>query len=175
MADLESLKDTKEYFFDIPQKSESFFLKGSNALGWGMQNRLSRIFNPKTGRTVMLAFDHGYFQGASTGLERIDVKIMPLFPFADTLMLTRGILRSVVPPSNTKAVVMRASGGTSMLKELSNEEIAVDIEDSIRMNVSAMAVQVFIGGEYEKQSILNMTNLWIKGLVMVYRLLQLLQ
>jgi len=163
MADLDSLQDTKEYYFDIPQKSESFFLKGSNALGWGMQNRLSRIFNPNTGRTVMLAFDHGYFQGATTGLERIDVNIMPLFPFADTLMLTRGILRSVVPPSNTKAIVMRASGGTSMLKELSNEEIAVNIEDSIRMNVSAMAVQVFIGGEYEKQSIINMTKLVDQG------------
>ena len=163
MADLDELKDTKEYYLDIPQKSESFFLKGLNALDWGMQNRLARIFNPKTGRTVMLAFDHGYFQGATTGLERIDVKIMPLAPYADTLMLTRGILRSIVPPSFSQSIVMRASGGTSMLKELSNEEIAVDIEDSIRMNVSAMAVQVFIGGEYEKQSIINMTKLVDQG------------
>ena len=163
MADLDELKDTKEYYLDIPQKSESFFLKGLNALDWGMQNRLARIFNPKTGRTVMLAFDHGYFQGATTGLERIDVKILPLAPYADTLMLTRGILRSIVPPSFSQSIVMRASGGTSMLKELSNEEIAVDIEDSIRMNVSAMAVQVFIGGEYEKQSIINMTRLVDQG------------
>ena len=163
MADLDELKDTKEYYLDIPQKSESFFLKGLNALDWGMQNRLARIFNPKTGRTVMLAFDHGYFQGATTGLERIDVKIMPLAPYADTLILTRGILRSIVPPSFSQSIVMRASGGTSMLKELSNEEIAVDIEDSIRMNVSAMAVQVFIGGEYEKQSIINMTRLVDQG------------
>ena len=163
MADLDELKDTKEYYLDIPQKSESFFLKGLNALDWGMQNRLARIFNPKTGRTVMLAFDHGYFQGATTGLERIDVKIMPLAPYADTLMLTRGILRSIVPPSFSQSIVMRASGGTSMLKELSNEEIAVDIEDSIRMNVSAMAVQVFIGGDYEKQSIINMTRLVDQG------------
>ena len=163
MADLDELKDTKEYYLDIPQKSESFFLKGLNALDWGMQNRLARIFNPKTGRTVMLAFDHGYFQGATTGLERIDVKIMPLAPYADTLMLTRGILRSIVPPSFSQSIVMRASGGTSMLKELSNEEIAVDIEDSIRMNVSAMAVQVFVGGEYEKQSIINMTRLVDQG------------
>ena len=163
MADLDAVKETKEYYLDIPQKSEAFYLKGSNALGWGMQNRLARIFNPKTGRTVMLAFDHGYFQGATTGLERIDVNIMPLAPYADTLMLTRGILRSVVPPSMTKTIVMRASGGTSMLKELSNEEIAVDIEDSIRMNVAAMAVQVFIGGEHEKQSIINMTKLVDQG------------
>ena len=163
MADLDELKDTKEYYLDIPQKSEAFYLKGLNANDWGMQNRLARIFKPETGRTVMLAFDHGYFQGATTGLERIDVKIMPLAPYADTLMLTRGILRSIVPPSFTKPIVMRASGGTSMLKELSNEEIAVDIEDSIRMNVSAMAVQVFIGGEYEKQSIINMTRLVDQG------------
>ena len=163
MADLDELKDTKEYYLDIPQKSDAFYLKGLNAIDWGMQNRLARIFNPKTGRTVMLAFDHGYFQGATTGLERIDVKIMPLAPYADTLMLTRGILRSIVPPSFTQSIVMRASGGTSMLKELSNEEIAVDIEDSIRMNVSAMAVQVFIGGEHEKQSIINMTRLVDNG------------
>ena len=163
MADLDELKDTKEYYLDIPQKSDAFYLKGLNAIDWGMQNRLARIFNPKTGRTVMLAFDHGYFQGATTGLERIDVKIMPLAPYADTLMLTRGILRSIVPPSYTQSIVMRASGGTSMLKELSNEEITVDIEDSIRMNVSAMAVQVFIGGEHEKQSIINMTRLVDQG------------
>ena len=163
MADLDELKDTKEYYLDIPQKSDAFYLKGLNAIDWGMQNRLARIFNPRTGRTVMLAFDHGYFQGATTGLERIDVKIMPLAPYADTLMLTRGILRSIVPPSFTQSIVMRASGGTSMLKELSNEEIAVDIEDSIRMNVSAMAVQVFIGGEHEKQSIINMTRLVDQG------------
>ena len=163
MADLDELKDTKEYYLNIPQKSDAFYLKGLNAIDWGMQNRLARIFNPKTGRTVMLAFDHGYFQGATTGLERIDVKIMPLAPYADTLMLTRGILRSIVPPSFTQSIVMRASGGTSMLKELSNEEIAVDIEDSIRMNVSAMAVQVFIGGEHEKQSIINMTRLVDQG------------
>ncbi len=163
MADLDELKDTKEYHLDIPQKSDPFYLKGLKALDWGMQNRLARIFNPKTGRTVMLAFDHGYFQGATTGLERIDIKIMPLAPFADTLMLTRGILRSIVPPSFTQSIVMRASGGTSMLKELSNEEIAVGIEDSIRMNVSAMAVQVFIGGEHEKQSIINMTRLVDQG------------
>ena len=126
-----------------------------------MQNRLARIFKPETGRTVMLAFDHGYFQGATTGLERIDVNIMPLAPFADTLMLTRGVLRSVVPPSMNQSIVMRASGGTSMLKELSNEEISVDIEDSIRMNVAAMAVQVFIGGEHEKQSIINLSLIHI--------------
>ncbi len=164
MADMDDVKESKQYYFDTPQKTEGFFLKGSNSLDWGMKNRLARIFNPESGRTVMLAIDHGYFQGPTTGLERIDINILPLAPYADSLMLTRGILRSIVPPSTQKPIVLRASGGTSILKELSNEEIAVDIEDSIRLNVSAMAVQVFIGAEYEKESITNMTRLVDMGI-----------
>lgn len=159
MPDVDGMKDGKQYFTDIPQKTEGFFLKGSNSLDWGMKNRLARIFNPESGRTVMLAIDHGYFQGPTTGLERVDINILPLVPYADTLMLTRGILRSLVPPSFLKSIVLRVSGGTSILKELSNEQIAVDIEESIRLNVCAMAVQVFIGGEYEKESIINMTKM----------------
>jgi putative autoinducer-2 (AI-2) aldolase len=164
MPDMDGVRESKEFYAHIAQKTDGFFLKGSASLDWGMQNRLARIFNPKTGRTVMLAIDHGYFQGPTTGLERIDINILPLVPFADTLMLTRGILRSIVPPALTTPIVMRASGGTSILKELSNEEIAVDIEDSIRMNVCAMAVQVFIGAEFERQSIINMTRLIDAGM-----------
>jgi len=159
MPDVEEIKEAKKFYTDTPQKTEGFFLKGSNSLGWGMKNRLARIFNPESGRTVMLAIDHGYFQGPTTGLERVDINILPLVPYADTLMLTRGILRSIVPPSTSKSIVLRVSGGTSILKELSNEQIAVDIEESIRLNVCAMAVQVFIGGEYEKESIINMTKM----------------
>jgi len=159
MPDVDSMKEGKKYYEEVPQKTEGFFLKGSNSLDWGMKNRLARIFNSETGRTVMLAVDHGYFQGPTTGLERIDINILPLVPYADTLMLTRGILRSIVPPSTIKPIVLRVSGGTSILSELSNEEIAVDIEESIRLNVCAMAVQVFIGGEYERQSIINMTKM----------------
>ena len=164
MADLDGVKEAKSFHTDVPQQSEGFFLKGSNSLDWGMKNRLARIFNPQSGNTEMLAVDHGYFQGPTTGLERIDLNILPLVPYADTLMLTRGILRSIVPPSMTLPIVIRASGGSSILKELSNEEVAVAIEDSIRLNVSAMAVQVFIGGEFEKQSIINMTKLIDAGL-----------
>jgi putative autoinducer-2 (AI-2) aldolase len=159
MADMDGVKEAKQFYSDVPQKTDGFYLKGSNSLDWGMKNRLARIFNPDTGRTVMLAIDHGYFQGPTTGLERIDLNILPIVPYADTLMLTRGILRSIVPASTTKSIVLRVSGGTSILKELSNEEIAVDIEDAIRLNVCAMAVQVFIGGEYERQSIINMTRM----------------
>ena len=158
MPGTEGANEAKQYYTNIPQKSQSYFLKGSNSLDWGMKNRLGRIFNPVSGRTVMLAIDHGYFQGPTTGLERIDVTILPLHPFADTLMLTRGVLRSIIPPETQKSIVLRVSGGTSVLKELSNESLAVDIEDAIRLNVSAMAVQVFIGGEHERESIINMTK-----------------
>jgi putative autoinducer-2 (AI-2) aldolase len=159
MPEADDSKKEKNYFLDIPQDSNSFFLKGSNSLGWGMKNRLSRIFNPKSGKTVMLAFDHGYFQGPTTGLERIDVTIKPLVPYADALMLTRGILRTVIDPESNNPIVMRASGGPTILKDLSNEHLAVDVEDALRMNVSAVAVQVFIGGNFETQTVNNMTRL----------------
>jgi putative autoinducer-2 (AI-2) aldolase len=163
MPDIDEKKEAKNYYLDRPQKSEAFFLKGSNSLDWGMKNRLARIFNPQTGRTVMLAIDHGYFQGPTSGLERIDINILPLVPYADSLMLTRGILRSIIPPSSRTPIVLRASGGASILKELSNEGVAVDIKDAVRLNVCAVAVQVFIGGEFEKESITNMTKLVDKG------------
>jgi len=156
-------KAEKEFHVGVPQESHAFFLKGANAHDWGMSNRLARIFNPASGKTVMLAFDHGYFQGPTTGLERVDLTILPLAPYADALMLTRGILRSVIPPESPNAVVMRASGGPSILKELSNEQIAVSMEDAVRMNVSAVAVQVFIGGEFETRSVANLTRLVDEG------------
>jgi len=159
MAEMDLSTKTKEYFLDTPQKNDNFFLKGSNNYDWGMKNRLARIFNPASGKTVMLAFDHGYFQGPTSGLERIDMTIKPLVPYADALMCTRGILRSLINPESGNSVVMRASGGPSILKDLSNEQIAVNVEDALRMNVSAMAVQVFVGGECETRTIINMTNL----------------
>jgi putative autoinducer-2 (AI-2) aldolase len=164
MAEQDFSKKEKEYHLHLPQTSEAFFLKGSNGYDWGMRNRLARIFNPVSGKTVMLAFDHGYFQGPTTGLERVDVTIRPLAPHADALMLTRGVLRSVIEPSVTNAVVVRASGGPSILKELSDEQIAVDMEDALRLNVSAVAVQVFIGGPHETQSVHNMTRLVDQGM-----------
>ncbi len=159
MADLDGIKDGKDFGVGVPQAQENFFLKGSNSLDWGLKNRLAQIFNPKSGKTVMLAFDHGYFQGPTSGLERIDLNIAPLFDHADVLMCTRGILRSVVPASTNKAIALRCSGGNSVLGELSNELIAVDIEDAIRVNASAMAAQIYIGSEYEHQSIGNLVKL----------------
>jgi putative autoinducer-2 (AI-2) aldolase len=164
MADPDAGKEAKKFYEDIPMETPGFFLKGAGSLDWGMKNRLARIFNPDSGRTVMLAIDHGYFQGPTTGLERIDLNIVPLMPYADAIMLTRGILRTTVPPTLNKPIVMRCSGGPSVLKELSDEHLAVDIEDAIRMNVTAVTLQVFIGGQFESRSVHNMTRLVDMGM-----------
>jgi putative autoinducer-2 (AI-2) aldolase len=111
----------------------------------------------------MLAIDHGYFQGPTTGLERVDLNIVPLVPYCDALMVTRGILRTVIPSAMQQGIVVRASGGPSILKELSNEQIAMDLDDASRLGVSAVAVQVFVGGEFETQSVHNMTRLVDEG------------
>ncbi|WP_435927912.1 3-hydroxy-5-phosphonooxypentane-2,4-dione thiolase [Dryocola sp. BD613] len=163
MADLDDIREGKDYGIGRPQENKAFYLKGSGALDWGMQSRLARIFNPATGRTVMLAFDHGYFQGPTTGLERIDLSIAPLFEETDVLMCTRGILRSVVPPATNKPVVLRASGGNSILSELSRESVAVTMEDALRLNACAVAAQIYIGSEYEHQSINNIIKLVDEG------------
>lgn len=158
MPDVEEIQDGKNYHTDIPVQSSAFFVKGANSLDWGMKNRLARIFSPATGKTVMLAFDHGYFQGPTTGLERMDLSVVPLAPYADALMGTRGAFRTTIPAETCKPVVLRCTGGQSMLKELSNELVAVDVEDAIRLNAAAMAVQIYIGGEYEHQSIGNLAK-----------------
>jgi len=152
------------YQADTPQAAPGFFLKGSHQLDWGMKNRLARTFSPQSGRTVMLAVDHGYFQGPTTGLERIDLNIVPLLPYCDALFCTRGILRSVIPAEAQRPMVLRASGGPSILKELSDEQIAMDMEDAVRLNAAGVGIQVFIGGEFETRSIHNMTKLIDAGL-----------
>ncbi|HET6414117.1 MAG TPA: 3-hydroxy-5-phosphonooxypentane-2,4-dione thiolase [Anaeromyxobacter sp.] len=164
MPEADASNKDKQYHPEIPQEMKPFWLKGAGSYDWGMKNRLARTFDPKTGRTVMLAVDHGYFQGPTTGLERIDLSILPLVPYCDALFCTRGILRSLVPPQNTKPMVLRASGGPSILKELSNEEIAMDMEDALRLNACGVGIQVFVGGEFETRSIHNMTRLVDQGL-----------
>jgi 3-hydroxy-5-phosphonooxypentane-2,4-dione thiolase len=159
MADTENLTAGRSFHADVAQRHEPFRLRGCGSLDWGMQSRLARIFRPETGRTVMLAIDHGYFLGPITGLERVDLSIVPLLPHADALMTTRGMIRSTIPPASRTPVVLRASGGPSILKELSDEQIAVSMEDAARINAAAVAVQVFIGGEHETQSVRNMTRL----------------
>ena len=158
MADTEELKSSKKFSPEIPVSLGGGSLKGSQSLDWGMKDRLARIFQPRSGRTLMLAFDHGYFQGPTSGLERLDLAIPPLVPYTDALMATRGAIRSSISPESGKPVVLRCSGGQSILKELSNELVAVEVEDAIRINASAMAVQVYIGGEHEHKSIGNLVK-----------------
>jgi 3-hydroxy-5-phosphonooxypentane-2,4-dione thiolase len=159
MPDSEDSTEGARFAPSVPARHEPFPLKGCGALDWGMQNRLARVFRPDTRRTVMLAIDHGYFQGPTTGLERVDLSILPLLPYADALMTTRGMVRSTVPPASRVPIVLRASGGPSVLRELSDERLAVGMEDAARINAAAVAVQVFIGGEHETQSVRNMTRL----------------
>ncbi len=159
MADTDDATGGARFHPTVPARGTAFGLKGCGSLDWGMQSRLARVFRPATNRTVMLAIDHGYFQGPTTGLERVDLSIVPLLPYADALMTTRGMVRSTIPPASGTPIVLRASGGPSVLRDLSDEQIAVSMEDAARINACAVAVQVFVGGEFETQSVHNMTRL----------------
>lgn len=150
MADMDGFKDAAAYGFDKPQTNEAFFLKGNENKGWGVKNRLSRIFNPKSGHTVMLACDHGFIMGPTSGLERVDLTINPLIEYADCLMCTRGILRSVIPPTMSKPVCLRTDGGTTILTDLNLNRV-YDVEDVVRVNASAMAVMVACGDKASEQ------------------------
>lgn len=128
-------------------------------MDWGMQHRLANIVPPESGRAVMLAVDHGYFLGPTGGLEAPGRTVAPLLPYADSLMLTRGVLRQCVDPGSRIPVALRVSGGTSILTELSNEDLTVSIEDAIRLNVSALALSIFVGTENERRTLANLAKL----------------
>ena len=130
-------------------------------MSWGLNNRLSRII--KNGKVVMLAVDHGYFQGPTTGLENPKQLLRSLIPNSDALMITRGLLRTTINSQSNIPIVLRVSGGTSILKELSNEEITTSIEEAIRLNASAITSSIFVGGEYEKQSLVNLSKIVNEG------------
>ncbi|MFH1127368.1 MAG: 3-hydroxy-5-phosphonooxypentane-2,4-dione thiolase [archaeon] len=130
-----------------------------SCMDWGMRNRLSRIIKPRTNRCVMLAVDHGYFQGPTTGLRDLSRTVNPLLPYADALMITRGALRNWISPDADVPIILRVSGGQSILKELSNEIITTCIEDAIRINASAITCSVYVGGEYENETIGNLSAL----------------
>ncbi len=133
-------------------------------MDWGLQNRLSRIIKPDTGRTVMLAVDHGYFMGPTHKLEQPRKTIEPLLPHADALMVSRGVLRNSVDPKANVPVVLRVSGGASIVgSSLANETITTSVEDAIRLNVSAMALSIFVGSEHEHQSLANLGRLVNEG------------
>ena len=159
MADKDGNKHAKNFGFDQPAENKSFHVKGMENVDWGMKTRLSQIFDPKSGNTIMLAFDHGYIMGPTQGLERLDLAIPPLMDYADVLMGTRGALRTCIPPDCKKAIALRCSAGSSVLKDdMSHEVVGVDIEDAIRMNATCMAIQSFIGSEGECESISNIVK-----------------
>ena len=160
MADLDGLKVAKDYHVDTPfANNQGFYVKGANNLDWGMQKHLSNIFDPKSGNTVMFAFDHGYFMGSTAGLERLDLLLPQLAPYVDCFMGTRGAIRTCVSPEVSKGIALRVSSGSSMLQaDLSHEVVAVDIEDAIRMNADCMAVQTFIGADGQLCSIDNLSQ-----------------
>ena len=129
-------------------------------MDWGLKNRLAKIIKPADGKAVMLAVDHGYFLGPTERLESPKNTIRPLLKYCDSLMLTRGVLRTSVDANFPVSVVLRVSGGTSIIGEdLSNEKITTSLKDAIRLNVSALAMSIFVGGKYEHQTIVNLSNL----------------
>ena len=166
MPEAESTPKEQKFFgVGIPQKEiPAFYLRGTEGQDWGLKSRMARIFNPKSGRTVMLAFDHGYLYGPTTGVERMDLTITPLVPYVDVLMCTRGALRQCIPPDNGKPVCLRMSGGASILKEMSHELLSVAIEDAIRLDAAAITCQVYVGGEKEHETLGNLSQLINGGL-----------
>ena len=162
MADLEGVKVAKNYHLDAPfANQEGFYVKGANALDWGMKKHMSNIFDAKSGNTVMFAFDHGYFMGSTAGLERLDLIIPKLIPNIDVLMGTRGALRSCVDPAliGGKGIALRATSGSSMLNDdLSHEVLAVDAAEACRMNADCLAIQTFVGADGQLSSLDNLSN-----------------
>jgi putative autoinducer-2 (AI-2) aldolase len=133
-------------------------------MDWGMTNRFSKIIKPKNGRCVMLAVDHGYFLGPTEKLEVPQRTIEPLLPYVDSIMLTRGVLRTSLSPISDVPIVLRVSGGTSIVgDDLSNETITTSLEDAIRLNVSCLALSIFVGSKYEHQTLANLATLVDNG------------
>ena len=155
MPDAIGNKTAHDYHLDVPAPEQGFFAKGLGHGDWGAKNRLSHLFNPKSGNTVMLAFDHGYIMGPTAGLERIDLVIPPLIPHVNVLMGTKGVIRSCVSPANQVAKCVRVTYDTTVLfDEMSNGGgFACDMENAIRMNADCVAVQTFIGAPGESRSL----------------------
>jgi putative autoinducer-2 (AI-2) aldolase len=127
-------------------------------MDWGKQNRMARLFR-EDGKCYYLPIDHGYFLGPTRQLEKPGETIAPLLPYADALFVTRGVLRACVDPATDVPIILRVSGGSSVLKDLSNEEITTSMEEVLRLNASAVGASIFIGSEHEKQTLMNLAKL----------------
>jgi putative autoinducer-2 (AI-2) aldolase len=144
MADLDDLRDGSDFGLGKPVEQVGYYLKGCDHAGWGVKDRMSRIFRPGTGKSVMLAFDHGFIMGPTSGVERIDLSILPLVPHADCLMGSRGVIKACIPPTSNKPICLRSDAGTSILTEL-NHNVVMDVQNAVALNASAMAIMLAIG------------------------------
>lgn len=161
MADAEGILEARD-MSEMPSRAECKkrkWIKGSDNLGWGMKNRLSRLIRPD-GHCQFLPIDHGYFQGPTRCLERPGETIRDLIPYADGLFVTRGVLRAAIDPLIKTPIILRVSGGTSVVGEdLANEIITTSVEEMIRLNVAAVGVSIFVGSDYERETLENLSLL----------------
>ena len=161
MADAEGLLEARDVN-EMPVEdtgSHRTWIKGADNLDWGMKSRLSRLVKPD-GHCQFLPIDHGYFQGPTRCLERPGDTIRELLPYADGLFVTRGVLRSAIDPAIDTPIILRVSGGTSVVgKDLANELITTSIEEMVRLNVAAVGLSIFVGSDYEKETLQNLSML----------------
>jgi len=161
MADAERLLEARDINEMPPEEAgaETGWLKGADNLGWGMKNRLSRVIKPD-GHCQFLPIDHGYFQGPTRCLERPQDTVRELLPYADGLFVTKGVLRASIDPKIKTPIILRVSGGTSVVgKDLANEVITTSVEEMIRLNVAAVGISIFVGSDYEKETLQNLALL----------------
>jgi len=161
MADAADLLDARDVSEMLPERgiTKKKGLKGSDNLGWGMRNRLSRLIK-SDGHCQFLPIDHGYFQGPTRCLERPEDTIRELLPYADGLFVTRGVLRASIGPDIQTPIILRVSGGTSVVgKDLADEIITTSVEEMIRLNVAAVGLSIFVGTDYEKETLQSLARL----------------
>jgi putative autoinducer-2 (AI-2) aldolase len=159
MADLDDIKDGNNFGIGVPVKGQSFYVKGHDHVGWGMKNRLAKMFNKKSGNSVMLAFDHGFLMGPTSGLERVDLNILPLAPYVDVMMGCKMMIRTTLPPECETPIALRADAGTTILTEM-NDNVVMDIHEALAMNAQCMAVMLAIGcPKNEAKTVANLYTL----------------
>ncbi len=144
MADMDDIREGNNFGVGIPVERQNFYIKGHDHVGWGLKNRLANMFNKKSGNSVMLAFDHGFLMGPTSGLERVDLNILPLAPYVDVMMGCKGMIRSTVPADCETPIALRADAGTTILTTM-NDNIVMDINEALAMNAQCMAIMLSVG------------------------------
>lgn len=159
MADMDDLREGNDFGIGIPVPNQNFYLKGHDNANYGIKSRMSKMFNKKSGNSVMLAFDHGFLMGPTSGLERVDLNILPLAPYVDVMMGTKGMVRSTVPADCDTPLALRADAGTTILTTM-NDNVLMSVEEALSMNAQCMAVMLSIGcKETEAKTVKNLYEL----------------